>query len=164
MGSDTLALASILCIHGVPRCNATRYFSPICDRVTELRIASVSSVLETKTKRIPKIFCFRSETRVTSGNTNGTVCCLSRETGRDFTTKSKCILADSCTSSMPSLRYCSRAFYFSARSNCIPLFSIRHSALLQKFERPALLDWRAYGSTNSSEMHQRAKYCRSLLF
>lgn len=34
MGSDTLGLAPILCIHGVPRCNATRYFSLICDRVT----------------------------------------------------------------------------------------------------------------------------------
>lgn len=134
MGSDTLGLAPILCIHGVTR---LAIFLPFAIVRRELRIASVSSVLETRIKRIPKIFCFHSETRVTSGNTNGTVRCLSRETVRDFTTKSKSILADSSTSSMPSLRCGSRAFYFSARSNCIPLFSIRHSALLQKFERPA---------------------------
>lgn len=34
MGSDTLGLAAILCLHGVPRYNAIRDFSPICHHVT----------------------------------------------------------------------------------------------------------------------------------
>lgn len=57
--------------------------------------------------------------------------------------------------------------YFSAGSNCIPHSAIQHSALLQKFERVAVI--RVAGCTNScsgnflflkwnSEVYQRMKY------